>query len=101
MPERVTTDPGGDQGPAIHKEPAPESPSADGAYGAREAADYHPAPQSGARPVEVPEPEEVRRPSFEHSDAPDEDGNPLDSDRGAPTNERWRHPHSRGENEER
>ncbi|MEH1016039.1 cytochrome c oxidase subunit I [Micromonospora sp. CPCC 206060] len=73
----------------------PESPSAEGAYGAGEAVAHHPAPQSGARPVAVPEPEQVRRPAFEHTDAPEEDtpgGRPSPQE-----GERWRHPHSSGD----
>jgi cytochrome c oxidase subunit 1 len=64
----------------------PEERGADGATGAREAEAYHPAPQSGARPVVVPEPGEVRRPGFE----PSEPDVTLDADRGGPSSERWR-----------
>ncbi|MET8121468.1 cytochrome c oxidase subunit I [Micromonospora sp. NPDC005189] len=74
---------------------APESPAAEGAHGAREATEYQPAPQSGARPVEVPDPEGVRRPSFEQSDAP------QDADDAPKPHERWRHPHSDDNPEER
>jgi cytochrome c oxidase subunit 1 len=101
LPQRFTRPPQHFAEVLHHEQHVPESPSAEGAHGAREATSYQPAPQSGARPVDVPEPEEIRRPGFEHSDAPGEDGNPLDSERGAPTNDRWRHPHSREENEER
>ncbi len=76
----------------------PESPSAEGAHGAREAVEYHPAPQSGARPVDVPEPEEVRRPSFEETDEPEED--PLGGGRRAQPNDRWRHPRGHGDTPE-
>ncbi|MET7707443.1 cytochrome c oxidase subunit I [Micromonospora sp. NPDC005413] len=74
---------------------APESPAAEGAHGAREATEYQPAPQSGARPVEVPDPEGVRRPSFEQSDAP------QDANDAPKPHERWRHPHSDDNPEER
>ncbi|WP_410809410.1 cytochrome c oxidase subunit I [Micromonospora sp. 067-2] len=67
---------------------APESPAAEGAHGARDATEYQPAARSGARPVDVPEPEGVRRPSFEESDAP------QDSTDAPKPHERWRHPHS-------
>ncbi|WP_327040401.1 cytochrome c oxidase subunit I [Micromonospora ureilytica] len=73
---------------------APESPSAEGAHGARDATDYQPAPRSGARPVDVPEPEGVRRPSFEQSDPP------KDAEDAPKPHERWRHPHSDGNPEE-
>ncbi|MEU7843862.1 cytochrome c oxidase subunit I [Micromonospora sp. NPDC049114] len=73
----------------------PESPAAEGAHGARDAAAYQPAPESGARPVDVPEPEGVRRPSFEESDAP------KDAEDAPKPHERWRHPHSDGETEDR
>jgi cytochrome c oxidase subunit 1 len=79
---------------------APEGPCVEGAHGAKEAVAYHPAPESGARPVTVPEPEQLRRPSFEHSDIPGEDGNPFDSERGEPTADRWRRPHLREEDGE-
>ncbi|MFD6568020.1 cytochrome c oxidase subunit I [Micromonospora profundi] len=73
----------------------PESPAAEGAHGATEAAEYQPAAESGARPVDVPEPEDVRRPGFENSDAP------QDPDEAPKPHERWRHPHSDGETGER
>ncbi|MEU4474011.1 cytochrome c oxidase subunit I [Micromonospora sp. NPDC023888] len=72
----------------------PESPAAEGAHGARDATDFQPAPQSGARPVDVPEPEGVRRPSFEQSDAP------KDAEDAPKPHERWRHPHSDGDPEQ-
>ncbi|WP_434740177.1 aa3-type cytochrome oxidase subunit I [Micromonospora sp. SH-82] len=75
-----------------------ESPAAEGAHGAREAEAYQPAPQSGARPVEVPEPEEVRRPSFEQTDEPETGA--LGAERDPQPDERWRHPHSRGDGTE-
>jgi len=73
----------------------PESPAPEGAHGAAEAAAYQPAAESGARPVDVPEPEDVRRPGFENSDAP------QDPDEAPKPHERWRHPHSDGETGER
>ncbi|HWG99885.1 MAG TPA: cytochrome c oxidase subunit I [Pilimelia sp.] len=45
-----------DRGPHRSDAAAP-----DGAHGARAAADHHPDPRSGARPVEVPEPGEIRK----------------------------------------
>ncbi|ASW55013.1 cytochrome c oxidase subunit I [Plantactinospora sp. KBS50] len=52
---------------AEHRQP--ESPSAEGAYGAGAATGHHPRPQSGARMVEVPEPADLRRPAFIESEA--------------------------------
>ncbi|SIM66613.1 cytochrome c oxidase subunit I [Micromonospora cremea] len=72
----------------------PESPAAEGAHGARDATEFQPAPRSGARPVDVPEPEGVRRPSFEESDAPE------DTEEAPKPHERWRHPHSDRDPEE-
>jgi cytochrome c oxidase subunit I len=98
LPQR-TTKPPQQMSEELHREPRQqESPSADGATGASEAEAFHPASRSGARPVVVPEPEEVRRPSFERSDAPE---NPLDAERGGPSSERWRHPHSHPDDEDR
>ncbi|MFG1953975.1 cytochrome c oxidase subunit I [Micromonospora sp. NPDC048830] len=57
----------------------PEPPSATGAHGVEEVEEFQPLPQSGARPVHVPSPEEVRRPSFEETREADSD--PLDSER--------------------
>lgn len=82
----------------LHREPhLPESPSAEGAVGAREAVAYHPLPQSGARPVEVPEPEDVRRPSFEETDGPEE---ATDPETPQEPNDRWRHPRGPGDSTE-
>ncbi|MGC4853430.1 cytochrome c oxidase subunit I [Micromonospora sp. DT4] len=93
LPQR-TTKPPQHLGDEMHLEHhAPESPAAEGAHGAPEAARYQPAPESGARPVDVPEPEGVRRPSFEQSDAP------KDAQDAPKPHERWRHPHSDGEDE--
>jgi cytochrome c oxidase subunit 1 len=81
----------------LHHRPAErEEPTAEGALGARDAVAHHPAPQSGARPVVVPEPEQVRRKSFEEEDEP---VNPLDSERdGEPRgDERWRTGHANEE----
>ncbi|MCX4472812.1 cytochrome c oxidase subunit 1 [Micromonospora sp. MW-13] len=94
LPQRATKPPQSFAEELHHERHVPESPAAEGAHGARRAADYQPAPQSGARPVDVPEPEEIRRPSFEHTDAPGEEPGP-------PEDERWRHPHGRGETPER
>ncbi|MDG4831272.1 cytochrome c oxidase subunit I [Solwaraspora sp. WMMD1047] len=43
-------------------------------------------PRTGARPIEVPAPEAVRRPEFE----PGQPDVGLDADRGGPESERWR-----------
>jgi cytochrome c oxidase subunit 1 len=64
-----------------------ETPSAEGAHGARAAVEHHPDPRSGARPVEVPEPGEVRRPQFEPPRPDETEGGP---DRGGPISEPWR-----------
>jgi cytochrome c oxidase subunit 1 len=68
------------------RRPEDEIPSPEGARGTRAARGWHPDPRSGARPVVVPEPQEVRRPEYEPS-APDIH---LDADRGGPSSERWR-----------
>ncbi|GIJ24947.1 cytochrome c oxidase subunit 1 [Micromonospora qiuiae] len=98
LPQR-TTKPPQEFREEFHREAhVPESPSAEGAHGAREAVDYHPAPQSGARPVEVPSPDEVRRPEFEETDEPEQD--PLGGGRGPQPNDRWRHPRGHGDTPE-
>ncbi|MEU8165443.1 aa3-type cytochrome oxidase subunit I [Micromonospora sp. NPDC049004] len=95
LPQR-TTKPPQQFADELHMEHhRPESPAAEGAHGARDAVAYQPAPESGARPVDVPEPEGVRRPSFEESDAP------KDAEDAPKPHERWRHPHSDGETEDR
>jgi cytochrome c oxidase subunit I len=66
---------------------APETAAPEGAHGAEVAVRYQPPPGSGARPVDVPEPEVVRRPGFADQ-GPVE--NPLDADRTGPSDERWR-----------
>ncbi|MEV4492847.1 cytochrome c oxidase subunit I [Micromonospora coxensis] len=97
LPQR-TTRPPQEFREELHREKhVPESPAAEGAHGAREAVAYQPAPQSGARPVEVPEPEEVRRPSFEDTDAPESGAPGAERAQG---NERWRHPRGHGDTEE-
>ncbi|OWU98018.1 aa3-type cytochrome oxidase subunit I [Micromonospora wenchangensis] len=90
LPQRTTRPPQELHDELRHERHVPESPAAEGAHGAREAVEYQPAPQSGARPVVVPEPEQVRRPGFAHSDAPEDDG-PGGGNPDTP--ERWRHPH--------
>ncbi|MER7168120.1 cytochrome c oxidase subunit I [Micromonospora sp. NPDC000207] len=98
LPQR-TTRPPQRLSEEFHREPHPaESPATEGAHGARDAEAYQPAPQSGARPVEVPEPEDVRRPSFEQTDEPETGA--LGAERDPQPNERWRHPHSRGDGTE-
>ncbi|AVT38421.1 cytochrome c oxidase subunit I [Plantactinospora sp. BB1] len=89
LPQRSTKPPqeldevlGPDSGPDRSDRPAPG-----GARGARGAEEHRPDPHSGARPVEVPEPSEVRRP--EHAEAePDDDLG--GADRGGAENDRWR-----------
>ncbi|MFE9203142.1 cytochrome c oxidase subunit I [Micromonospora sp. NPDC007230] len=98
LPQR-TTKPPQHLAEELHRERhVPEAPAAEGAHGAREAVAYHPAPQSGARPVDVPEPEEILRPSFEESDEPEE--TILGAERTPVENEEWRHPRGRGDTEE-
>ncbi|MFC7549926.1 cytochrome c oxidase subunit I [Plantactinospora sp. GCM10030261] len=64
----------------LHREKRqPESPSTEGAYGTPVATEHHPDPRSGARPVQVPDPEGLRRPSFEETTEPHED--PLGGER--------------------
>ncbi|PWR16206.1 cytochrome c oxidase subunit I [Micromonospora sicca] len=100
LPQR-TTKPPQHFAEELHLEPrVPESPAAEGAHGAREAVEHHPAPQSGARPVVVPEPEQIRRPSFEEYDVPEEEVEPGAEPR-PPESERWRHPHGHEDNPER
>ena len=79
------------------RHPEAEVPAAEGAHGAEAAVAHHPPAWSGARPVEVPEPDEVRRPSFEPSE-PAEDAE--SADRGGPENERWRTGRAPGDEEE-
>ncbi|MGK5739428.1 aa3-type cytochrome oxidase subunit I [Micromonospora sp. URMC 103] len=68
----------------------PEAPTLTGAHGAEEVERYHPSPESGARPIDVPRPEEVRRPSFEHTREADAD--PLDAQHREGAPREWRHP---------
>jgi cytochrome c oxidase subunit 1 len=70
------------------RHPEAEVPSPEGAHGADAAVAHHPPARSGARPIEVPEPDDVRRPHFEPSE-PDE--NIEADDRGGPEqSRRWR-----------
>ncbi|MEU8262264.1 cytochrome c oxidase subunit I [Micromonospora sp. NPDC048999] len=89
LPQRTTKPPQHFAEELRHVPKVPESPAAEGAHGAREAVEYQPAPQSGARPVDVPEPEEIRRPSFEQTDAPEE---PTPGAQRGEQPDRWRHP---------
>jgi cytochrome c oxidase subunit 1 len=74
--------------PDRHPAPETDHPSAEGASGPPEASEHHPPPDSGARPVTVPQPEEVGRPDYDERSKPD---NPIDSERGGrETNKRWR-----------
>ncbi|MEV0806833.1 cytochrome c oxidase subunit I [Micromonospora sp. NPDC050200] len=95
LPQRTTRPPQEFREELRHERHVPESPAAEGAHGAREAVEFHPAPQSGARPVDVPAPEEVRRPSFEQTDAPE-----VGPERLPQETERWRHPHGKDDIEE-
>ncbi|MEU7928450.1 cytochrome c oxidase subunit I [Micromonospora sp. NPDC049801] len=75
----------------LHREGhAPEPLAVERAHGGEGAAGDQPIPQSGARPIEVPDPEQTRRPSFEPTTETDE--NPLDSQRGEEAPPQWRHP---------
>jgi cytochrome c oxidase subunit 1 len=58
-----------------------------GASAGGEASARQPDPHSGARPVDVPEPEEVRRPDAPPAEPHDEAGA---ADRGGEGNVRWR-----------
>jgi cytochrome c oxidase subunit 1 len=98
LPQRSTKPPQRIAEELRHVPYAPESPAAEGAHGAREAVEYTPAPQSGARPVEVPEPEEVLRPSFEETDEPEE--TQLGPQRNTQSNPRWEHPRGHGDTPE-
>ncbi|SCL28319.1 cytochrome c oxidase subunit 1 [Micromonospora rhizosphaerae] len=98
LPQR-TTKPPQHLAEELHLERrVPESPAAEGAHGARLAAEYQPAPQSGARPIDVPEPAEILRPSFEEADEPEE--TVLGAERTPVENEEWRHPRGRGDTPE-
>ncbi|MEV4656568.1 cytochrome c oxidase subunit I [Micromonospora sp. NPDC049301] len=99
LPQRAATPPQ-QLHEELHREPhRGESPSAEGAHGTEEVTGYRPAPQSGARPVDVPAPEDVRRPSFAQTDEADED--PLDSQRGPQAPSQWRHPGEAGDDSDR
>ncbi|MDM4718865.1 cytochrome c oxidase subunit I [Micromonospora sp. WMMA1363] len=98
LPQRTTKPPQEFREELRRERHLPESPSAEGATGAREAVAYHPAPQSGARPIEVPEPEQVRRPSFEETDEPED--TILGAQREREDDDRWRHPRSHGDTTE-
>ncbi|MFU8852508.1 cytochrome c oxidase subunit I [Micromonospora sp. SL1-18] len=91
LPQRTTKPPQHFIEELHHVPRIPESPAAEGAHGAREAVEYHPAPQSGARPVDVPTPEEIRRPSFEETGEP-EGVTIQGAERERPGNKRWRNP---------
>ena len=98
LPQRTTKPPQTLVEELRHVPKMPEVPAAEGAHGAREAVEYQPAPQSGARPVDVPAPEEIRRPSFEEAEVPE---TPEEIAELGPEQERWRHPHGHGDTEER
>ncbi|SBT41625.1 aa3-type cytochrome oxidase subunit I [Micromonospora narathiwatensis] len=98
LPQRTTKPPQHFAEELHHVPRAPESPAAEGAHGAREAVEYQPAPLSGARPVDVPEPEEIIRPSFEETDEPEE--TILGAQREPEHDDRWRHPRGPGDTTE-
>ncbi|MEQ4305880.1 cytochrome ubiquinol oxidase subunit I, partial [Plantactinospora sp. B6F1] len=77
-------------------DPEADVPTEEGAHGAEAAVAYHPPAGSGARPIEVPEPDDVRRPTFEPS-RPDEHVD--DSDRGGAESPRWRTGRARPESQ--
>jgi cytochrome c oxidase subunit 1 len=87
LPQRSTKPPQdiGDE-LRMEEEHRSEWPSPEGAHGARAATQWQPDPRSGARPISVPEPADVRRPGFE----PSEPDITLDPDRGGPNSEHWR-----------
>ncbi|WP_422769338.1 cytochrome c oxidase subunit I [Plantactinospora sp. WMMC1484] len=89
LPQRSTRPPQLIRDELRHEPRHPETEVAarEGAHGAGAATAYHPRPGSGARPVTVPEPDEVRRPAFEPS-RPDEQVD--DADRGGSESPRWR-----------
>ncbi|MFG3417497.1 cytochrome c oxidase subunit I [Micromonospora sp. NPDC049460] len=99
LPQRTTKPPQQFREELHREKHLPEAPAAEGAHGAREAAGYHPAPQSGARPVDVPAPEEVRRPSFEYTE-PEEETRPG-AQPEPPEKDRWRHPREPDDTPER
>ncbi|MEU5567264.1 aa3-type cytochrome oxidase subunit I [Micromonospora musae] len=99
LPQRTTRPPQEFREEFRHVTQVPESPAAEGAHGTHEVNEYMPAPQSGARPVDVPDPEQVRRPSFEETDEPDD--NPLGAQRAPQENDEWRHPRSHGDQPDR
>jgi|GEM_PF-22576 cytochrome c oxidase subunit 1 len=89
LPQRSTRPPQHlrDELHPAHPRPGAEQPAAEGAHGAAVAVAHHPPARSGARPIEVPEPGEVRRPAFEPAE-PDES---IDADRGGTRqSHRWR-----------
>ncbi|WP_405095862.1 cytochrome c oxidase subunit I [Micromonospora sp. NBC_01412] len=98
LPQRTTKPPQTFSEELHHERHVPESPSGEGAHGAQEAVEYQPAPQSGARPVDVPDPEEIRRPSFEQTDAPEAEA--PGAEPAQRENERWRHPRSQDDTPE-
>ncbi|MFD2766987.1 aa3-type cytochrome oxidase subunit I [Micromonospora eburnea] len=99
LPQRTTKPPQHFAEELHHVPRKPESPAVEGAHGAREAVEYQPAPVSGARPVVVPEPEEIIRPSFEETDEPED--TVLGAHRAEPErDDRWRHPRGPGDTTE-
>ncbi|MGW0435960.1 aa3-type cytochrome oxidase subunit I [Micromonospora sp. NPDC003197] len=99
LPQRSTKPPQSFEQELHHeaRPPEPEPPTTEGAHGARAATSFHPVPESGARPIDVPEPDEVLRPGFEPSQ-PDETRD-ID-ERGGEVDERWRTGRSPEDDEE-
>ncbi|MGI5150536.1 cytochrome c oxidase subunit I [Plantactinospora sp. CA-294935] len=99
LPQRSTRPPQEVRDELRHEERHPEAevPAPEGAHGAEAAVAHHPPARSGARPIEVPEPDEVRRPAFEPSQ-PDEDVD--DAARGGSESPRWRTGRTRGDQPE-
>jgi cytochrome c oxidase subunit 1 len=64
-----------------------DAPSPEGAHGAAAAEEFKPEPHLGARPVEVAEPQQTRKPQYPPAEPDRTAGAP---DRGGEENERWR-----------
>ncbi|MGI5214699.1 aa3-type cytochrome oxidase subunit I [Plantactinospora sp. CA-290183] len=97
LPQRATKPPQHLRDELHPEHPAPEPVGTDGAVGAEAAVAHHPPASSGARQIEVPEPDTTRRPSFGHTHEADED--PLDAERGQLSPKQWRQPEGDEERE--
>jgi cytochrome c oxidase subunit 1 len=91
LPQRETVPPQEFREELHHERRGPEFASGTGARGAAGAADFRPPPESGARPVDVPEPDSIRRTGFTDPQ-PEERHSGIDETRarGGRENERWR-----------